>query len=72
LPAARRSSKFALHISIIATDILKREVGIVGFAEAVDPVSDAMCNLYYADLWIMPTIGSERAMAAAIAALESA
>jgi hypothetical protein len=31
-----------------------------------------MCNLYYADLWIMPTIGSERALAAAIAALESA
>jgi hypothetical protein len=29
-------------------------------------------NLYYADLWIMPTIGSERALAAAIAALESA
>jgi hypothetical protein len=24
-------------------------------------------NLYYADLWIMPTIGSERALAAAIA-----
>jgi hypothetical protein len=21
-----------------------------------------MCNLYYADLWIMPTIGSERAL----------
>lgn len=31
-----------------------------------------MCNLYYADLWIMPTIGSERARAAAIAAMESA
>ncbi len=31
-----------------------------------------MCNLYYADLGIMPTIGSERALAAAIAALESA
>jgi hypothetical protein len=31
-----------------------------------------MCNLYYADLWIMPTIGSERALAAAIAASESA
>ena len=29
-------------------------------------------NLYYADLWIMPTIGSKRALAAAIAALESA
>ena len=27
-----------------------------------------MCNLYYADLWIMPTIGSKRALAAAIAA----
>jgi hypothetical protein len=32
----------------------------------------AMCNLYYADPWIMPTIGSERARAAAIAASESA
>jgi hypothetical protein len=31
-----------------------------------------MCNLYYADLWIMPTIGPERVLAAAIAALESA
>jgi hypothetical protein len=31
-----------------------------------------MCNLYYADLWIMPTIGSEQARAAAIAAVESA
>jgi hypothetical protein len=31
-----------------------------------------MCNLYYADFWIMPTIGSKRALAAAIAALESA
>jgi hypothetical protein len=31
-----------------------------------------MFNLYYADLWIMPTIGSARALAAAIAALESA
>ena len=31
-----------------------------------------MCNLYYADLWIMPTIGSERALAVAIAAMESA
>jgi len=31
-----------------------------------------MCNLYYADLGIMPTIASERALAAAIAALESA
>ena len=30
-----------------------------------------MCNLCYADLWIMPTIGSERALAA-IAASESA
>ena len=29
-------------------------------------------NLYYADLWIMPTIGSERALTVAIAALESA
>jgi len=29
-------------------------------------------NLYYADLWIMPTIGSERALAMAIAGLESA
>jgi len=29
-------------------------------------------NLYYADLWIMPTIGSERALAVAIAAMESA
>ena len=29
-------------------------------------------NLYYADLWIMPTISSERARAAAIAAMESA
>jgi hypothetical protein len=28
--------------------------------------------LYYADLWIMPTIGSERALAVAIAAMESA
>jgi hypothetical protein len=25
-----------------------------------------MCNLYYADLWIMPTIGSERALTVAI------
>jgi hypothetical protein len=32
----------------------------------------SMCNLYHADLWIMPTIGSERALAAAIAASESA
>ena len=31
-----------------------------------------MCNLYYADLWIMPTISSERSRAAAIAAMESA
>jgi len=31
-----------------------------------------MCNLYYADLWIMPIIGSERALAVAIAASESA
>jgi hypothetical protein len=31
-----------------------------------------MCNLYYADLWIMPTISSERARALAIAAMESA
>jgi hypothetical protein len=31
-----------------------------------------MCNLYYADLWIMPTIGSKRALAVAIAAMESA
>ena len=29
-------------------------------------------SLYYADLWIMPTIGSEGAWAAAIAAMESA
>jgi len=28
--------------------------------------------LYYADLWIMPTISSERALAVAIAAMESA
>ena len=32
----------------------------------------SMCNLYYADLWIMPTIGSKRALAMAIAAMESA
>ena len=31
-----------------------------------------MCNLDYADLWIMPTIGSEGAWAAAIAVMESA
>jgi hypothetical protein len=29
-------------------------------------------NLYYADLWIMPTIGSELSLAAVIAASESA
>src|ERR1700751_2725942 len=28
-----------------------------------------MCNLYYADLWIIPTISPERARAAAIVAL---
>ncbi|MCS3445921.1 hypothetical protein M2222_005269 [Bradyrhizobium elkanii] len=28
-----------------------------------------MCNLYYADLWIMPTNGSKRALAVAIAAV---
>ena len=33
---------------------------------------DHMCNLYYADFWIMPTIGSGRALTVAIAALESA
>jgi hypothetical protein len=31
-----------------------------------------MCNLYYADLWIMPTIGSKRALTVVIAVLESA
>jgi hypothetical protein len=31
-----------------------------------------MCNLYYADLWIMPTIGPELSPVAVIAALESA
>ncbi len=31
-----------------------------------------LSNLYYADLGTMPTMGSERALAAAIAALESA
>jgi hypothetical protein len=31
-----------------------------------------MRNLYYADLWIMPTIDPERVLAAAIANLESA
>lgn len=31
-----------------------------------------MCNLYYADLWIMPTIGSEPSLATVIAALEPA
>jgi hypothetical protein len=31
-----------------------------------------MCNLYYADLRIMPTIGSKRAPAVAVAAMESA
>jgi hypothetical protein len=31
-----------------------------------------MCNLYYADLWIMPTIGLKQALAVAIAAMESA
>jgi hypothetical protein len=31
-----------------------------------------MCNLYYADLWIMPIVGSKRALAAVIAASESA
>jgi hypothetical protein len=31
-----------------------------------------MCNLYYADFWIMATIGSKRALAVAIAAMESA
>jgi hypothetical protein len=32
----------------------------------------SMCNLYYADLWIMPTIGPELSLAAVIAASESA
>ena len=31
-----------------------------------------MCNLNYVDLWIMPTIGSKRALAVAITAMESA
>ena len=31
-----------------------------------------MCSLYYADFWIVPTIGPERALTVAIAALESA
>jgi hypothetical protein len=29
-----------------------------------------VCNLYYADLWIMPTIGPELSLAAVIAASE--
>jgi hypothetical protein len=29
-------------------------------------------NLYYADLWIMPTIGSKRPLTVVIAVLESA
>jgi hypothetical protein len=33
---------------------------------------ETMCNLYYADLWIMPTIGPELSVAAVIAASESA
>ena len=36
------------------------------------PQGASMCNLYYADLWIMPTIGSELSLAAVIAASESA
>jgi len=39
---------------------------------ALPVLAATMCNLYYADLWIMPTIGSKRALALAIAALESA
>ena len=31
-----------------------------------------LSNLYYADLWIMPTIGPELSLAAVIAASESA
>ena len=31
-----------------------------------------MCNLYYADFQIMPTIGSERAFVAVTAAITSA
>ena len=42
-----------------------------GSRAILEPRPD-MCNLYYADLWIMPTIGSERALTVAIAALESA
>src|ERR1700716_3594574 len=44
LPRWRTSSPFTSRL--LRQTILKREVGIVGFAEAVDPVSDAMCNLY--------------------------
>jgi hypothetical protein len=35
-------------------------------------INRAMCNLYYADFWIMPTIGPELSLAAVIAASESA
>jgi hypothetical protein len=39
-------------------------------------IEDKLCrrrhNLYYADLWIMPTIGPELSLAAVIAASESA
>jgi len=31
-----------------------------------------MCNLYYADFWIMPTSARERAPTAVIAVMESA
>ena len=37
-----------------------------------DASKTRMCNLYYADLWIMPTIGPELSLAAVIAASESA
>jgi hypothetical protein len=31
-----------------------------------------MCNLYYADLWIMPTTAGERALVAGITLIKSA
>jgi hypothetical protein len=66
VPDLPEGSSSTLWPTKIRTCRNRRRSAAVKFAEG------QMCNLYYADLWIMPTIDSERALAVAIAALESA
>jgi hypothetical protein len=73
VPAAESGRAVTSNRGAIEPAFAQMEVRLIVRTTRMRTLKDRpMCNLYYADLWIMPTIGPELSLAAVIAASESA